>query len=209
MTDPSYTAVALVVDRSGSMRAIQEASQDAINEFIYGQSKQDGKRTVRLSQFDEECEAVFPSTLAADCPSFTLEPRGLTALLDAIGKTINDFGMELKGLPEAQRPGHVVVGIMTDGMENSSLEFSRDDIRRLVKHQEEQYGWHFLFMAANQDAVVSGAAMGMKTNSSITYSASNAGTRSVIGTMSGYVAMAAAGAAPEVTDEDRKKAAEK
>lgn len=206
MTNPDYTAVALVVDRSGSMSGIAHSSSEAINEFIKGQAAAEGKRSIFLAQFDDHYEVVRPTTPADAVIPYTLEPRGSTALFDAIGKTILDFGRELKGMREEDRPGHVVIGIMTDGGENASQEFTAESIKEMITEQETKYGWNFLFMGANQDAVMTGKAFGMKASSSITYGASGVGTRSVLNTMSEYVAVASCGLTPEVSDEDRKEA---
>lgn len=208
MTRSDYTAVALLVDRSGSMSRIRRATEDSINEFVASQAAKDGVRTLRLVQFDDEYEVVFPTTPAVECPKFKLEPRGCTALFDAIGRTINEFGEELAALPEDDRPANVVVGIMTDGAENASIKFDRAKIMKMVRHQEKTYGWNFLFMGANQDAIETGAGLGMRANSSITYAASSVGTRSVLNTMDGYVTAAASGINPTVSDTDRKNAME-
>lgn len=208
MTDDSYTAVALVVDRSGSMTSIAAESQNAINAFITEQAQAPGKRAVFLAQFDHQYEVVRPLTPADAVIPYSLEPRGMTALHDAIGKTVIDFGTELAALDEADRPGHVVVAIMTDGLENASQEFNAASVKKLITEQEQKYGWHFLYMGANQDAVLVGEQMGIRANSSISYAASSVGTRSVINSMGGYVATASSGLTPAVTFEDREQAME-
>lgn len=213
MTNSKYTAVALLVDRSGSMETLRTDTEGAINNFIKKQAEAvrdgsggDSKRTIFIAQFDTEYEVVTPTSLAGTVHQYTLHPRGGTALYDAIGKTVSDFGKELATLPEDERPGNVVVGIMTDGQENSSKEFNADMVKKLIERQQDEYNWHFLFMGANQDAVLTAKNMGMRANSSITYTASSIGTHAVYDTLDSYVAVAASGIAPEVTDEDRKKA---
>jgi len=196
----------LIVDRSGSMATIRNASQDAINEFIAGQGAAEGRRTIRLDQFDDHHETVFPSTEAVACPRFSLVPRGGTALYDAIGRGINAFGAELAAMMPNLRPANVVVGIMTDGGENSSREFNLERIKSMIEHQQYGYRWQFLFMGANQDAVLTAQGMGLGAGSAITYTASSVGTRSVIGTFNEAVAVASTGLTYEVTDEDREEA---
>ena len=84
-----------------------------------------------------------------------------TALLDAIGRTIDDLGKRLAALPEEQRPGQVIVAIFTDGLENASQNYTGEKINKMIRHQREVYGWEFLFLAANQDAIATAARMGI------------------------------------------------
>ena len=102
-------------------------------------------------------------------PSLTLVPRGSTAMLDAIGRAVNATGARLAALPEDQRPGAVIVGIMTDGLENASREFSYPSIKALIEQQEQTYGWTFMYMGANQDAIEVGASLGVARDRSLTY----------------------------------------
>lgn len=210
MTDPRYTAVSLLIDRSGSMCAIQTAAQDAINEFIIGQAsaaRQGGdKRSIRLATFDNTLEVVHTSRAAAECPKFRLEPRGTTALLDSMGRTIHDFGVELAAMPAAERPATVIFAVMTDGLENASREYKYDQIAAIVRRQEAAYKWQFLYLGANQDAIKTARDLGIDADHSITYSATDRGTQSVADSMGGYVAAAAAGADPVFSDEDRQNA---
>lgn len=210
MTNPHYTAVCLLIDRSGSMTVIHTAAQDAINEFILGQAssaqQHADKRTIRLSTFDNTLELVHTSRPAAECPKFILDPRATTALLDAMGRTIVDFGRELAAMPEDERPDTVIFCVMTDGLENASREYKFDQIAAMVRHQETHYNWQFLYLGANQDAIRTGANLGIDGNHSITYASTDHGTRSVLDSMSDYVASAAAGGAPVFSDEDRQNA---
>lgn len=206
MTDPTYTAICLIVDRSGSMAGIRESSEDALNEFVHGQATEPGKRTIRMVEFDDRYSQVWPSTPAADCPQYSLVPRGMTALWDAIGRGVSEFGAELAAMPEDQRPGNVLVAIMTDGHENSSHEWTADRVKEVITEQQNAYSWQFLFMGANQDAVLTGRQIGLGAHQSVTYAASDVGTRSVVGTMDAYVAAVAMAAAPTITDEQRRQA---
>ena len=216
MTNPDYTAVMLLIDRSGSMHKIRVSAEDAINEFIVGQSKAPGKRTIRITQFDTDHHSGGPvfddtvavSTDAADVPPFQLSPRGGTPLLDAIGYAINVFGKELESLPEHQRPGTAILAIMTDGHENSSREYTWPMVKELIERHEREFGWAVLYLAANQDAIEVGAKMGVPAHHTITYRASDAGTRSVVGAMTEYVAAAASGQPAGFTDKQRRDAAE-
>jgi uncharacterized protein YegL len=210
MTDPNYTAIALLVDRSGSMHVIQQSADDAINEFINTQRTAavgEQRRTVRVSQFDHLYENVHKSLNAKDVPRFQLFPSGMTALHDAMAQSIREFGEELAALPEDERPSTVIYAVMTDGMENASVTHTREQVRKMVQHQEEVYKWQVLYLGANQDAIQVGFGLGVRQERSLTYSASNAGTSSVVNSLGDYVAVAAAGAPAGFTDEDREEAA--
>lgn len=210
MTNPNYTAICLLVDRSGSMERIRQAAEDAINEFIIGQAttaiQNLDQRTIRLAVFDNEYELVHSSRPAGECPKFFLSPRYSTALLDAMGKTITEFGAELAMLPAEQRPGTVLLAIMTDGLENASFHYKYDQIAAMVRHQQDVYQWQVLYLGANQDAIEVAARLGIDRERSVTYTASSAGTHAVMDSMSGYVATASAGGQAAFTDEDRKNA---
>lgn len=206
MTNPDYTAVMLVVDRSGSMNHIRTSAEDAINEFIHSQRTPEGRRTIRIAQFDDAYETVCVSTDAARVPSFELVPRGMTALLDAIGFSLTDFGAELAAMPEAERPGTVVFAIMTDGAENSSIEHNWPGIKERLQRQQNEFGWKILYLGANQDAVIIGDRLGVPRGRTMTYAATDHGTRSVVNTMTSYVAAAASGHAVDFTDAQREDA---
>jgi uncharacterized protein YegL len=206
VTNKDYTAVTLVVDRSGSMDRIRESAQDSINEFITSQRKAEGRRTIRIVQFDDAYETVCGSTDAADVPEFELEPRGMTALLDAMGRSIKEFGAELAAMPEDQRPGTVIYAVMTDGYENASMEYDWDSVKDAVERQQNEFGWHILYLGANQDAFSIGARLGVPRGQTMTYSATDHGTSSALNTVTSYVAAAAAGEAADFTDAQRRDA---
>jgi len=218
MTDPKYAAIFLLVDRSGSMRAIQEAAQDSINEFVAEQNERVGRTTITIVQFDAPPEyedglrsgqdwylVHCPSLDPALVPPFLLYPRGRTALYDAMVRGIDTFGAELAKLAERDRPGVVIFAVLTDGKENASGAVAADVSARVTR-QRDDYGWQFVYLAANQDAILEGEKMGIPAHSSITYTASSAGTRAVTESLGAYTASAAAGERAAFTDEDRKRA---
>lgn len=100
-------------------------------------------------------------SILAKVRKFKLVPRGSTALLDAVGRAINETGERLAKMPEAERPGLVVFVVMTDGLENSSREFTKSHIKQMIEHQQSVYKWQFTFLGANQDAFAEGGAMGV------------------------------------------------
>ena len=126
------TDITLVVDRSGSMESIKSDAEGGINEFIRQQASEPGEALLTLMQFDTEYDLVHNGVNVTDVSPYTLVPRGMTALLDAVGRAINETGARLAAMSEQERPGLVVFVIVTDGAENSSKEFSRADIRKMI-----------------------------------------------------------------------------
>ena len=169
MTDPNYTDIVMLLDRSGSMRSLRDDMIGGFDEFIRTQRDEPGRCTVSLFQFDTHFDTVYQGLSVHDVPSLVLEPRGSTALLDAIGRVVHDTGARLAALPEAERPGTVIVGIITDGHENASHRYSNRDIREMLDHQERMYDWTFLYLGANQDAIEVGRSLGVAAERSLTY----------------------------------------
>jgi Mg-chelatase subunit ChlD len=150
----------LVVDRSGSMETIRDDMQGGLNSLLAEQAKLEGRCFVTLAQFDDSYEVL------AD--AYRLVPRGSTALLDAIGRTVSTTKAWLDELPAAERP-RVLFTVITDGMENASREWSRQQVMDAVTARQGE-GWDFTFLGANQDAIHEGSTMGFSEGSSITYS---------------------------------------
>jgi uncharacterized protein YegL len=163
------TDITLVIDRSGSMTQIREDAEGGVNSFISEQTAQPGSANLTLVQFDTEYEFLHKGTPIKDVPDFVLHPRGTTALLDAVGRAINETGERLSRLPELQRPGLVVFVVMTDGLENASSEFTKSQIKEMVEHQQEKYNWQFTFLGADQDAFAEAASMGMDRGGTANY----------------------------------------
>lgn len=155
------TEVVLIIDRSGSMWSCKTDVDGGVNQLIDDQRKQDGACNLTLAQFDTQHEVVYDGEDINKVDGFTLQPRGGTALLDAIGKTINSVGQRLSKTDEKDRPGLVSVVIVTDGYENASTEFTKNSIKEMIKHQEEKYGWKFSFLGADQDAFAEASQFGI------------------------------------------------
>jgi len=204
MTNPDYTAVVLVVDRSGSMNRIASTVQDALEEFVNAQLQEPGKLTIDTVFFDDQVEnrAVFvnPAEVKLD---LTLNPRGMTALSDAVGTKIETFGQALSSLSEDERPHKVIFVIATDGIENASKEFTKADVAEKIQHQRDTYGWDFTFIGANQDAILAAQDFNIPMGSAITFNANDGGTESVLRSMSTYVSASRQGFAAGYSAEDR------
>jgi hypothetical protein len=159
----------LVVDRSGSMASCRTDAEGGINAFIEAQQKQPGAANLTLVQFDDKYEFVHKGKPIQDVGKYQLVPRGWTALLDAVGKAVNETGERLAALPESERPGCVVVMIVTDGQENRSTEFTRQQVRDMITHQQEKYSWKFTFIGAGADTFNEAASIGILYGQTVRY----------------------------------------
>ncbi len=210
MTDQNLTHIYLLLDRSGSMQSIKADTEGGFAAFVEEQKRTPGACRVTLAQFDNHYEVVYSDRPIADVPALDLQPRGSTALLDAMGTLITDTGAKLAALAETQRPGTVIVAIMTDGHENASQEWTHPAIKALVEQQTGQWGWQFLYMGADQDAIEVGRNIGVAAANSVTYGRGK--SRDVFANISDKVstvrnARAAGDAAapmPAFTEEERR-----
>ncbi len=156
------TEIAFVLDRSGSMSSMIEPAIAGFNRLLREQQQEPGSARFTLVLFDDHyevpCHSV-PIAEVVELDTTTYVPRGSTALLDAIGRTIDELGAKLAAMPGTDRPGQVIVAILTDGEENASRRFTWQEIARRIRHQTEKYEWKFLFLGANQDAIATAAKM--------------------------------------------------
>ncbi|MCC6907922.1 MAG: VWA domain-containing protein [Phycisphaerales bacterium] len=161
MTDCNLADITLVIDRSGSMSHVRAEAESGVNAFIREQAAARGQANLTLVQFDTEYDFVHRGMPIGDVPPYTLEPRGCTALLDAVGRAITEAGQRLAALPEEARPGLVVFAIVTDGHENSSREFTRQQVRDMITHQRQVYNWQFVFLCVDDKAFDEAVDMGV------------------------------------------------
>ena len=208
MTNSNLTLISALLDRSGSMQTSKMATEDGWRELIDAQCNQPGECRVSLAQFDTEFETVYRNKAVEYVPRLNLQPRGATALLDAMGHVITDTGATLAAMPEHQRPGHVICLVMTDGMENSSVEYTWERINRMVTHQRAAYKWEFIFIGANMDAIAVGNRLGVPRGSTITYNDdSYVGTVAVAASAGQYISKTRAGGQNvSFTSDDRDAA---
>lgn len=186
MTDPNYTALLLVVDRSGSMESIKTDMEGGLTALLTEQKAMPGLLTVDLYTFDTKIDHVHALSNPDDV-KVIIEPRGGTALYDAIGRAVIEFGGTLAAMPEHARPDTVQVIVVTDGYENSSMEFRASSIRNLVTMQKQDYNWDFVFLGANQDAVLSGVELGFDAGSSMSFNPDKDGVEATSRNMSRYM----------------------
>lgn len=207
-----YTDINIVLDRSGSMDSIKDDTIEGVNTFLADQKALPGEATFTLAQFDHEYETIYEAEKLSSVKPLdgtTFVPRGRTALLDAIGRTINATGKRLADLPEHERPEKVIFVIVTDGQENDSKEFrDRTKINEMITHQRESYAWEFVFLGANQDAIAVAGSIGITRSASMTYAANATGVSHAFAAISKNMASYRAGGQVRgfaFDEEDRKK----
>lgn len=208
----TLTDITIILDRSGSMAIVANDTIGGFNRFIDDQKKTPGEARITLNQFDHEFERVMDAADIQNASHLTHEtfvPRGNTALLDAIGRSIIETGKRLSSIPENDRPAKVVVVIITDGQENASREFTRAKIDEMISEQQKKYQWQFVFLGANQDAIATAASIGINRNAAMTYAANPHGTqesyRSLSRNMSAMRCSVDAHATVTFSEDDRKK----
>jgi len=193
MNTKDYSEIVVIVDRSGSMQSIREDAIGGFNTFLEEQKKVPGNANMTLVLFNDGYQLVHSAVPLGDAKSLDATayvPTGTTALLDAIGKTIDDVGTRLVAMAESDRPNKVIVAILTDGLENASRKYTRDRIFDMIKLQTETYKWEFFFLAANQDAIATATSMGMAVGSATEYSATPTGVNTAYRGMSSSVTRA-------------------
>lgn len=183
----NLTEMVFILDRSGSMYSLTDDTIGGFNSMIEKQKNEEGEAYVTTVLFDTRYEYLHDHVNIQDVEPITNEdyrPGGCTALLDAVGNTINSIGSRLSNTPEDERPEKVVIVITTDGMENASREFTRSKVKEMIEHQQSKYSWLFIFLGANIDAVSEANTLGIKTDFAKTYTASVDGVESVYASVS-------------------------
>lgn len=187
MTRENYTSVNVIIDRSGSMGRLTTDTIGGFNTFLAEQKNVPGDVAFTLCLFNSSYQLVHDSVKLASVPDLnekTYRASGNTALLDALGTTIDNVGNKLAALPEEERPSKVIFLIITDGEENASREYTLEQVKAKVTHQSDVYNWEFVFMGANIDAISAGASLGISAANSVNYSASSIGTKSLYSNVS-------------------------
>lgn len=200
LPEPLMTDITVILDCSASMHDIAASTQSGFNEFLTGQKKAEGFARMTLIRF------AGPETYSADYAGVDVEdvyplsgydPSGRsTAMLDAIGRTLNNTSV----LPRDK----TLIVIITDGLENSSRQYNREQIRRLIE-AKRALGWEFLFLGANQDAVLTGEGLGISKSNSLTYAANAVGTQSAYRSVTNQAAIFRAGGMLGFSADDRSK----
>ncbi len=184
------TELVFILDRSGSMAGLESDTIGGFNAMIEKQKKQEGECFVSTVLFDNESEVLHDRVRLSEIKPMTENEytvRGCTALIDAIGGAIHHIGNIHKYARNEDVPEHTVFVITTDGMENASHKYSSSDVKKMIERQKEEYGWEFLFIGANIDAVETAAQYGIGKDRAVNYHADEMGTKCLYDNVSDVV----------------------
>jgi hypothetical protein len=179
MMKKDLTELVFILDRSGSMSGLESDTIGGYNAMLEKQKKESGEALITTVLFDDRYELLHDRINIRGLAPITDKEyyvRGTTALLDAIGNTINKLVNVQKRTSEDERAEHVMFVITTDGMENASREFSYEKIRQMIEHQKSKYGWEFIFLGANIDAIETAERFGISKDRATNYHADSEGT---------------------------------
>jgi hypothetical protein len=179
------TQIVCILDRSQSMSSIINEAIGGFNQFLKEQRELPDEASITVALFDNQYELLYNNVDIKETKDLTRaewSPRGMTALYDAIGRTINDVKAAHEKLKKKDRPDKVLVCIVTDGEENSSREFRLSDIEKLIKDCEKD-DWAFVYLAANQDAFEVGTGFGIRAGNTYTFTADVGGTFNMSNTL--------------------------
>lgn len=171
--------IAFVLDRSGSMFGLEADTVGGFNSMLEKQRKLEGEAYVTTVLFNSEIDRVHDRVPLSKVENMTKEDfvvGGCTALLDAIGSTVQHIESIHKYAREEDIPEHTIIVIITDGMENASKRFSVEKVRQMIGTKEAENGWEFLFLGANIDAVSTASTFGIRHDRSVSYRSDSAGT---------------------------------
>lgn len=174
------TELVFILDRSGSMAGLESDTIGGFNAMIEKQKKEEGEAYVSTVLFDNVAEVFHDRVKLTEIGKMTdrdYAVRGCTALIDAIGGAIHHIGNIHKYARPEDVPEHTMFIITTDGMENASQNYTGDEVKRMIERQKEKYGWEFLFIGANIDAVETAAQFGIGRNRAVNYRADSRGTQ--------------------------------
>lgn len=176
----NLTEIVFILDCSGSMNGLEADTIGGFNSMIEKQKKAEGEALISTVLFDSKSEVLYDRVNVQDIRPMTERdyvPRGCTALLDAIGGAIHHIGNVHKYARNEDVPEHTLFVITTDGMENASRQYSRMQVKRMIERQKEKYGWEFLFLGANIDAVETARQFGIDEDRAVNYHSDSQGTQ--------------------------------
>lgn len=175
----NITELVFILDRSGSMSGLESDTIGGFNAMIQKQRKEDGECYVSTVLFDDYSEVLHDRVKLSEIRPMTdneYTVRGCTALIDALGGAIHHIGNVHKYARPEDVPAHTMFIITTDGMENSSHKYTSERVKQMIQRQKEKYGWEFIFIGANIDAVETAAKYGIDSNRAVNYNADKEGT---------------------------------
>ncbi len=175
----NLTEIVFILDRSGSMAGLEDDTIGGFNAMVEKQKKEPGEALLSAVVFSDDSEVIYDRTDIRKVEPMTdrqYRVGGCTALLDAIGGAVRHIANVHKYAREEDRPGRTIFVITTDGMENASRRYSYSDVQKLVQHEQEKYGWEFLFLGANMDAITEAKRFGFRADRAVRYHSDTAGT---------------------------------
>ncbi|MDO4265909.1 MAG: hypothetical protein Q4C63_05525 [Eubacteriales bacterium] len=175
----NLTEVVFILDRSGSMSGLEQDTIGGFNSMIKKQKNQEGEALISTVLFDHVTEVLHDRVRVQDIAPLTDQDytvRGCTALLDAIGGAIHHIGNIHKYARPEDVPEHTIFVITTDGMENASHRYSKEKVKQMIERQKSKYGWEFLFLGANIDAVETAGGLGIAANRAVNFHNDSEGT---------------------------------
>ena len=181
------TELVFILDRSGSMAGLESDTIGGFNAMIEKQKKEDGECFVSTVLFDDETLVLHDRIPLSRVPKMTEKDytvRGSTALIDALGGAIHHIGNIHKYARPEDVPENTVFIITTDGMENASHRYTSERVKHMISRQKEKFGWEFLFIGANIDAVETAAHYGISSDRAVNYNADEKGTQTVFASVS-------------------------
>ncbi len=176
----NLTELVFILDRSGSMSGLESDTIGGFNSMIKTQKKETGECLVSTVLFDDECFVLHDRIKLSDVPEMTdkdYNVRGCTALIDALGGAIHHISNIHKYAREEDVPENTLFVITTDGQENSSYRYSSDKVKKMVEEKKEKFGWEFIFIAANIDAVETAKSYGISQDRAVNYNCDELGTK--------------------------------
>lgn len=184
------TELVFILDRSGSMSGLESDTIGGFNSLIEKQRREQGTCYVSTVLFDNTTDVIHDRVKLEDIRPMTREDytvRGCTALMDAIGGAIHHIGNIHKYARPEDVPEHTIFVITTDGMENASRRYDSSTVKEMITRQKQRYGWEFLFLGANIDAVETARCFGIGADRAVNYRADRRGTRVIYDTVSDAV----------------------
>lgn len=179
MNKNNTTELVFILDRSGSMQGLEKDTIGGFNSMIEKQKREEGQALVSTVLFDSECTVLHDRVPLGQVLPMTENDytvRGCTALLDAVGGAIHHIGNVHNYARKEDVPAHTLFIITTDGMENASHRYSGDKVREMIRRQQEKYGWEFIFLGANIDAVQAAGSIGISSDRAVRYCSDEIGT---------------------------------
>ena len=186
----NLTEIVFILDRSGSMAGLEDDTIGGFNAMVEKQKKEEGEALFSAVLFSDGSEVLYDRVDVKKIEPMTerqYQVGGCTALLDAIGGAVRHIANVHKYAREEDRPAKTVFVITTDGMENASRSYSYDEVRRMVKRQQEESGWEFLFLGANMDAISAARSFGIRPDRAVRYQCDGEGTALNYRVLSGAV----------------------